>query len=82
MKDKYYLLSFDIQKSEIESLCFGKCGKILFANWKEAEVEPGLMMIFFLCREEACPFLKNQDDEPVASEDDADYYLRALEPTA
>lgn len=75
---KCYLLSFDIQRDEIDKYCFDECKKILFGCWKELEIKPGKIMTFMLCKSDECPFLKNQSDEPLASDEESDYYLRAL----
>ena len=68
-----YLVSFDIQRSAIDALCFGSCKKILIGA---VDIQG---MVFFACDEKDCPHLASQLSEPtVLNHYGYDYYLRKL----
>ena len=69
---KLYLISFDMQEKAISQHCYGDCGKAVVGAIEIYN------MAFIPCREDDCPYLVAQMDEPVYSNDD-DYYIRKIQ---
>ena len=75
---KTFLVSFDLQRDEIEAFCFRECGKISIGS-VSLEIYEGLPEMYFLpCNHSVCPYLDRQVDEPCAEVDNVQFHLRKL----
>jgi len=66
------LINIPSQDEASKKHCFGDCGKIICA---------GLNLGFgssFVCREDKCPHMEKQMDEPVGDLDGEEIYMRKL----
>ena len=83
MIENVFLVSWDIQKDQIDNFCFGTCQAINFGAIT-CTIQ-GLPMVFLPCCRADCPHLHSQIDEPTYIDDDGiNYFLRRLNdlPTA
>jgi len=77
MIENVFLVSWDIQKAQIYSFCFGSCKALNFGAI-EFTIE-GLPMVFLPCCRADCPNLHSQIDEPTCTDDEGiNYFLRRL----
>ena len=77
---KIFLLSFDLQRDEIEAFCFRACGKVSIGS-VSIQLSEGLPEMYFLpCRHPTCPHLEREMDEPSAETKDGQFFLRKLKP--
>lgn len=68
-----YLILFPHQKAQIEAWCWGPgCGKGIVSA---VDIGPSATVV---CREESCPYLDRQMDEPLGDLDGEPCYLRKL----
>lgn len=74
-----YGVVLEFQKDEIEALCFGKCGKILFGGMDLPMPSWGVGAGVSLlpCREEHCPY-QDGDALAVGDVDGEEVYVRKL----
>ena len=77
---KTFLVSFDLQRDEISTLCFDHCKAISIGSI-QVELYEGLPAMMFLpCLREDCPYLERQLDEPTSVTPEYEFYLRKLKP--
>ena len=76
-----YAILYDepTQKPIVEQVCFGSCGKIIVGQL-DIPLDGGIL-VALACRQDACPALDKQMDEPCASLNGDPVYLRKLRDT-
>jgi hypothetical protein len=73
MSEKIYGIIFPFQKAQISAWCWGSCG---YGQIGAIDIGPVHVIV---CRQETCPHLDKQMDEPMAEFMGDDLYLRKLE---
>ena len=77
MIDNIFLVSWDIQKDQIDSFCFGTCKAINFGA-VQFTIQ-GLPMVFLPCCRADCSNLHSQIEEPTYTDPEGvKYFLRRL----
>ncbi len=67
------LINIPSQNEASKKHCFGDCGKIICAGLDLEELGSS-----FICRQDKCPYMEKQLDEPIGDLDGEQIYLRKL----